>query len=334
MSRFRIVIGQPVFPETLARLRDVAEVTAPTGPEPLSPSALSAALETADAWMAFMPDRAGADVLAGAPRLRVIAGALKGGDNFDIAACTARGVWFSNVPDLLTVPTAELTVALMIGLGRKMVAADRWVRSGAFAGWSPTFYGLGLEGARVGFVGMGAIGRAIAARLAPFGVAQRYFDPHATAADLDGQPGPSRAGTLEDLLGWGDYTVLTAPLTPASRHMINAATLAFVRPGSLLINPARGSLVDEAAVAAALETGRLGGYAADVFAFEDRALVDRPAGIDPRLLAHPNTVFTPHLGSAVVQVRREIEGRAAANILDVIAGRPPRDAVNRPQASA
>jgi phosphonate dehydrogenase len=336
MSRFRIVIGQPVFPETLGLLRDAADVVAPCGPDPLSPAELEGALETADAWMAFMPDRADAAVLARSPRLRLIAGALKGYDNFDVAACTARGVWLSIVPDLLTTPTAELAIALMIGLGRQVIEADRWVRSGAFKGWEPKFYGMGLEGARIGFVGMGAIGQAIAERLKPFGVEQRYSDPRPLAPEREQNLGLARAGSLEEVLGWGDYIVLAAPLTPQTQHLIDADALAHVRPGALLVNPSRGSLVDEAAVAAALEAGRLGGFAADVFEFEDWARADRPRAIDPRLLARPDTLFTPHLGSAVVRVRRAIEECAALNVLDVIAGRPPRDAINtvdRPPAA-
>lgn len=327
MSRFRVVIGQPVFPETIALLGEAADVVAPSGPDPLTPAELERALETADAWMAFMPDRADAAVLERSPRLRLIAGALKGYDNFDVAACTAGDVWLSIVPDLLTTPTAELTIALMIGLGRRLIEADRWVRSG-FKGWEAKFYGLGLDGARIGFVGMGAIGQAIAERLKPFGVEQRYSDPRPIAPERAQSLGLARAGSLNELLAWGDYIVLAAPLTPQTQHVIDADALAQVRPGALLINPSRGSLVDEAAVAAALEAGRLGGFAADAFEFEDWARADRPRAIDPRLLARPDTLFTPHLGSAVVGVRRAIEDRAARNVLDVIAGRPPRDAIN------
>lgn len=325
MSRFRVVIGQPVFPETLALLADAAEVVAPAGSDPLTPAELEQALEGADAWIAFMPDRADAARLARSPRLRLIAGALKGFDNFDVAACTARGVWLSIVPDLLTVPTAELTIALMIGLGRQLIAADRRVRSGAYKGWEPKLYGMGLQGARVGFIGMGAIGQAIAERLKAFGVEQRYSDPRPLAPVLEERLGLKR---VDDVLGWADYIVLAAPLTPQTRHVIDADALARVRPGALLINPSRGSLVDEAAVLAALEAGRLGGFSADVFEFEDWARADRPREIDPRLLARPDTLFTPHLGSAVVKVRRAIEETAARNVLDVIAGRPPRDALN------
>ena len=325
MSRPRVLISHRVFPETLATLSAHAEVIAPGGDEErLSREAMRAALQTADAWMAFMPDSVDEAVLAEAPRLKLVAGALKGGDNFDIDACTRGGVWFSLVPDLLTAPTAELAVGLMIGLGRRLREADAYVRSGAFQGWRPHLYGLALAGAQVGYVGMGAIGRAIAERLAGFGVEQRYFDPSPAAV----LPSVSREDVLPALLAWSDFVVLTAPLTPASLHVIDAEALAHLQPHALLINPARGSLVDEAAVLAALEAGRLGGYAADVFELEDWARPDRPREVAPALLRHPATLFTPHLGSAVTSVRRAIERAAADNIVDALSGRTPRNAVN------
>jgi phosphonate dehydrogenase len=177
----------------------------------------------------------------------------------------------------------------------------------------------------VGYVGFGAIGLAMARRLQGFDVEQRFFDPGAWSPL---EPGVAREVELPALLAWSDYVVLAAPLTPDSLHIVDAAALAHLRPHALLINPARGSLVDEAAVLAALEAGRLGGYAADVFEMEDWARPERPRAIAPGLLAHPATLFTPHLGSAVISVRRAIEARAADNILDVFAGRTPRDAVN------
>lgn len=328
MTLPRVVIGQRAFPETLALLAPHAEVIAPPGDtEALAPAELRQALATADAWMAFMPDQADDALLAACPRLRLIAGALKGGDNFDVSACTRRGVWFSLVPDLLTIPTAELAIGLMIGLGRRLLEADRQVRSGQYTGWRPQLYGAGLEGARVGYVGFGAIGRAIARRLRGFELEQRYFDPAASAAE--GQD-TMRETELPRLLAWADYVVLAAPLTPGTLHIMGAKAVAQLQPHALLINPARGSLVDEAAVLAALRAGRLGGYAADVFEFEDWARPDRPRAIAPDLLAHPATLFAPHLGSAVVSVRQAIERRAAENILDLLAGRTPRDAINRP----
>lgn len=329
MSRPRVVIGQRVFPETLDLLRPHAEVIAPVEAEALPAAELRRELALADAWMAFMPDQAGDALLAACPRLRLIAGALKGGDNFDIEACTRHGVWFSLVPDLLTVPTAELAIGLMIGLGRRLLEADRHVRSGAFGGWRPHLYGAGLAGARVGYVGFGAIGRAIAQRLHGFELEQRYYDPAPAPIEVLGALNVERETTLPDLLAWSDYVVLAAPLTPGTLHILDAEALRHIRPDALLINPSRGSLVDEAAVLAALQADALAGYAADVFEFEDWARADRPRDVAPGLLEHPATLFTPHIGSAVTSVRQAIERRAAENILDLLAGRPPRDAVNQ-----
>jgi len=330
--RPKIVIGHRVFAETLAALTPHGQVVAPSDADALSPERLAQELADADAWMAFMPDRADAAALERRPRLKLIAGALKGWDNFDLQACTRRGVWLSVVPDLLTEPTAELAIGLMIGLGRHVREGDHLVRAGGFQSWTPRLYGLGLAGARVGYVGMGAIGQAIARRLAAFGAVQRYVDPLPLNPQAEATLGLAHEPKRDDLLGWSDYLVLGAPLTPHNLHTIDAAALSKVRPGCRLINLARGSLVDEAAVLAALQDGRLGGYAADVFEMEDWARPDRPRAIAPGLLNHPATLFTPHLGSAVVAVRRAIEQRAADNILDVLNGRVPRDALN-PAAS-
>lgn len=273
----------------------------------------------ADAMMAFMPDTVDEAFLAAAPRLRIVACALKGFDNFDVAACERAGVWVSIVPDLLTAPTAELAVGLAIALARHVRAGDAFVRSGAFAGWRPALYGTGLDGSTVGIVGHGKVGRAIEARLAGFGCALAIHDP----ARADSTP-------LEALLARADYLFVAVPLGPGARHLLDARTLAMLKPGALLINVGRGSTVSEEAAADALAQGRLGGYAADVFEMEDWALPDRPRAIDPRLLAHPRTLFTPHLGSAVARVRADIAMAAARNIADVLEGRRPRDAINEP----
>jgi phosphonate dehydrogenase len=336
MSRPRVVVGSRVFSQTLEALRPHAQVVFPARGERLSPRRLASALKTADAWMAFMPDVADEALLDRCPRLKVIAGALKGADNIDLAACERREVWVSIVPDLLTAPTAELAVGLMIGLGRRILQADAFARSARFTGWSPRFYGVGLERARVGLVGYGAIGQAIAKALGAFGSELAYFDPHVgeKGGETKGDPPAVRAGDLEELLSWSDYLVLALPLTQATLRLIDERALALMKPGALLINPSRGSLVDEAAVLAALQSGRLGGYAADVFAFEDLALADRPRSLDPALRRHPSTLFTPHIGSAVAEARQAIEARAAANILDVLEGRPPRDLITSKASGA
>lgn len=334
MSQPLIVATHRIFPQTRDALAALGTLVAPEGlAESLAPDARRAALAEATALLAFMPDCVDAAVLAASPRLRIVAGALKGYDNFDVAACARRGVWLSIVPDLLTVPTAELAVGLMIGLGRQVRAGDAHVRGGDFRGWRPAFYGTGLAGETAGLIGFGAIGRAIAERLRGFGMTLLACD----AAPPDAATAGSLGVTVlpfADVLDRAAYVIVALPLAPATRHLIGAAALARMRPGALLVNPARGSVVDEAAVAASLDAGRLGGYAADVFEMEDWHLPDRPRAIPPALLAHPATLFTPHLGSAVVAARQAIEARAVANIADCLAGRPPRDAVTLPNPPA
>ncbi|HAS75684.1 MAG TPA: hydroxyacid dehydrogenase, partial [Marinobacter adhaerens] len=161
----RVVITHRVHDEVLAALEPHCELVTNQSNRTLPPDSVKARVATADAVMAFMPDRIGDEFLADCPNLKIVGAALKGYDNFDVDACTRHGVWLSFVPDLLTVPTAELTIGLTVGLTRQVKAADEFVRSGEFRGWQPKFYGLGIEGATIGIVGMGAIGKAIAVRL-------------------------------------------------------------------------------------------------------------------------------------------------------------------------
>ena len=329
-----IVATHRIFPETRRKLESVGEIIAPEpNQEALLPGRLRDVLPKAEALMAFMPDRVDDAVLAASPKLRIVAAALKGWDNFDGEACARRGVWLTIVPDLLTVPAAELTIGLMIGLARNVRAGDAHLRSGSFRGWRPEFYGRGLAGETAGFIGFGAIGRAIAQRLRAFGMTLLYADPKPLPPAVEQELAIARL-PFDGVVEQADYLIVVAPLSSATRHMVGADALARMKPGALLINPARGSVVDEAAVAAALQAGRLGGYAADVFEMEDWLLPDRPREISPALLAHPATLFTPHLGSAVIRARQQIEACAADNIIDCLQGRTPRDAIHGPGLAA
>jgi phosphonate dehydrogenase len=327
MSRPRIVVTSRVFPETLEFLASDGDVVAPEGEEPLGGDALLAEARDARGLLAFMPDAVDEAFLERCPALRVIACALKGADNFDADACTRRGVWLTVVPDLLTAPTAELAVGLAIALARHVLAADRTVRAGAFHGWRPRLYGASLDGSAVAILGAGRVGCAIARRLSGFDCAILMADTRPGVSP----PPPARLAPLKDAVVAADFVFLALPLDASTLHVVDREMLGRFKPGALLINPARGSLVDEAAVADALAAGRLAGYAADVFEFEDWRRPDRPAAIEPRLLrAADRTLFTTHLGSAVTRVRRAIELDAAANIREVLRGGRPHGAVNRP----
>ncbi|MGE3990440.1 MAG: phosphonate dehydrogenase [Pseudorhodoplanes sp.] len=326
--RPRILVTNWVHETTLQQLSLLGDIDANETRMPWPREQIIRRAEQADAILAFMTDCIDASFLARCKRLRAVACALKGYDNFDMDACNAAGIWISIVPDLLTEPTAELAVGLAIGLARNIRDGDALVRSGAFEGWRPVLYGTGLDGSTVSIVGMGRVGRAVAQRLSGFGCRLLGIDPVAEVP-----PGMIKVG-LNRALETSDYVILCAPLSPGSRHLIGADALARMNADTLLINVGRGSVVDESAVLAALEAGKLGGYAADVFEMEDWALPERPKAIDERLRTHSRTLFTPHLGSAVTEVRKAIEMRAVDNIADALEGHRPRDAINAPASLA
>jgi phosphonate dehydrogenase len=323
IGKVRVVITNRVFPEVLATFGGDFELDTNPSTDPWGTDEWLQHIHSADAVIAFMPDRIGENELVQCPRLKLISCALKGYDNFDLQACERRGVVVCIVEDLLTVPTAELAVGLLIAVSRNLLRGDALVRSGQFRGWRPILYGRGIQGATVGLMGIGAVGQAIAMRLKGFGCSLIYHDQRRL-------PGKSERtlGVVwlqpEELFARSDFLILALPLTAQTMHCIDRNALVQMKPGAYLINPARGSLVDEAAVANALASGHLAGYAADVFEFEDWARPDRPLEIDGRLLTMADrTVFTPHLGSAVATVRLHIELQAAQNVRDFYSGKVP-----------
>jgi phosphonate dehydrogenase len=330
----KIVVTNPIFPEVETRLRALGDVVINERLAPWSREQRAEHLADADALLAFMTDTVDRDVIAAAPKLKIVACALKGYDNFDVAACAEAGIWLTVVPDLLTIPTAELAIALTLGLNRNLMTGDQRVRFGGFDGWRAELYGLGLAGANVGIAGLGRVGLAIAERLQGFGATLRGFDRQPIAADVLERHRLTQVA-WDDLMVLSDIVIVALPLSAQTLHLINTDALNRMRPGARLINVGRGSVVDELAVAQALEDNHLGGYAADVFEMEDWARDDRPRSVSPRLLAlRECTLFTPHLGSAVRAVRLAIEQSAADAIEAVLNGREPEHAVNRPSVAS
>ncbi len=324
--RRKVLITNWVHTDVHRMLDEVGSVEANMERVPWSRAETIRRAQDASAMVAFMTDSVDEDFLARCPQLKVIACALKGADNFDLEACKRRGVSVCIVPDLLTAPTAELTVGLMIMLGRNLLLGDRSIRTEGFSGWRPNFYGSGLDGSAVGIIGMGAVGQAIARRVRGFRSRISYFDERRLR--------PSEEDALDvvyrdlrTIIGGSDYLVLAAPLTGTTYHIIGAEQISTMKRGALLINPARGSLVDESAVADAIESGHLGGYAADVHECEDWAIAGRPDKINERLIRHPRTVLTPHLGSGVDRIRHEIAVAAASDIVRFFAGQPMQGSV-------
>jgi glyoxylate reductase len=248
--------------------------------------------------------------------LRVVANYAVGVDNVDIAAATARGVAVANTPDVLVEATADFTFALLLAAARRLGEGERMVRAGEWRGWTPELLlGSDVAGKTLGIVGMGRIGRAVARRARGFSMPVIYSR---------GKDPDAREVSFDELLATSDVISLHCPLTPETRGLIDARALAAMKPGAILVNTARGAIVDDGALAAALESGRLGGAGLDVFTDEPR--------IDPRLLAARRAVLAPHLGSATTNARIRMAELCVTAVRDVLAGRRPPNLVNEVRA--
>lgn len=268
-------------------------------------------------WVGLAPlltRRVGPAELAALPALRVVANVAVGYNNVDVVAARARGVVVANTPGVLTDATADLTWALILACARRLVEGVALVRSGAWTGWHPEqLLGLELAGRTLGLLGAGRIGQAVGRRARAFGMLIRYVSRSPKPA-FEAETGAVQTD-LAGLFATADVLSLHVAAVPELARVVDSARLDTMRPGAILINTARGDLVDEAAVAAALETGRLGAAGLDVYAAEPR--------IDPRLLAAPRAVLLPHLGSATETTRRRMAALALANVRAVLAGEPP-----------
>lgn len=272
--------------------------------------------EDPDAVLCLLTDTIDEEALAAAPRARIFANYAVGFDNIDLEAAARRQVAVSNTPDVLTEAVAEFTVALILGLSRHVAAADRFTRAKRYEGWDPLlFLGPELQGKTLGLVGSGRIGGRVAEILQRgFGMSIAYFDRQRND-HLETELRVAFMSTLEELLPAADIVSLHVPLTDGTRHLINGDRLAQMKPTALLINTARGPIVEEAALAAALKDSVIAGAGLDVFEAE-------PA-IDPTLLSLPNVILTPHIASASAEAREKMSLMAAENIIAVLAGKPP-----------
>jgi lactate dehydrogenase-like 2-hydroxyacid dehydrogenase len=285
---------------------------------PLDSAGLARLLATHDGVLCTVTDRFTAEVLSVAERrARVLANFGVGVNHIDRDAARAAGLMVTNTPDVLTDDTADLAIALMLMTLRRLGEGEHAVRSGAWDGWRPTQYlGARLTGKRLGIVGFGRIGQAVAERAHyGFRMEVQYWGPRAPTA----HPFASRAATLESLVATSDVISLHCPASPETRHLIDAVTLALMSRTSVLINTARGDVVDEGALATALHAGTIGGAGVDVY--------EREPLVHPQLLTAPNTVLLPHLGSATLETRDAMGLKAVENLRVALAGGAPPDRV-------
>ncbi len=272
-----------------------------------------------DAILPCHSERFNADVAGRLdPRLKIIANHSVGVDHCDLAALRARGIVVTNTPDVLSDATAEIAMLLMLGAARRAVEGDRIVRSGAWDFWSPAFMvGKQVSGQRLGIIGMGRVGKVMAKRARGFDMAVHYFNRGRLPGELE--QGAIYHETVESLLGVADFLSLHCPATPETTGMMNRERFALLPDGAVLVNTARGALIDEDALLAALASGKVAAAGLDCF-------VTEPGG-NPALSAHENVFMLPHIGSATGQTRDAMGFRALDNLDAFFAGETPKDSL-------
>lgn len=309
-----VFVSGPLIGDALEVLREHVDVV--EAHEGVASPAFASCAGRVRGIVALVTDRIDAVLLSRAPRLAVVANVAVGVDNIDLAACRARGIVVTNTPDVLTEATADLAFGLLIDAARRISEGDRLVRAGGWQRWTPTFHlGTRVHGMRLGIVGFGRIGKAMARRARGFGMHVAYTQRRREPEPLERALGATYVASLDELCAASDAISIHVPLTPETRHLFSAERLARMRPGSILVNTARGPIVDEAALAHALEHGPLAAAGIDVFEAEPK--------VHPALLARPNAVLTPHVGSADRPTREAMASLAAANVIRVLRGEDP-----------
>ncbi|MCL4697508.1 MAG: D-glycerate dehydrogenase [Burkholderiaceae bacterium] len=319
--RPRVLVARAVYPEVVERLRQHFDVDDNPADHLFDKRELAARLADKDGAFTTGSERIDADLLAACPRLRVVANMAVGYNNFDVPACTARGVLATNTPDVLTETTADFGFALMMAAARRMAESEHYLRRGEWNRWAyDMFTGSDVHGATLGILGMGRIGQAIARRGA-LGFCMKVIY-HNRSRLVPEQEAPIGARYVDKgtLLAEADHLVLVLPYSAASHHAIGAAELAQMKPTATLTNVARGGIVDEAALARALRERRIAAAALDVFEGEPQ--------VHPDLLSVPNVVLTPHIASATVATRRAMADLAADNLVAALTGGKPPTPIN------
>jgi glyoxylate/hydroxypyruvate/2-ketogluconate reductase len=317
MPKPKVYISREVNAAVLARLGEVCETRSWAGAGRCPEEVL--AKEVADVAAVLGTDRWTAELLDKAPRLRIIALTAVGYDSVDVAAASERGIVVTNTAGSLTDTVADLALALMLAVARRVPEMERWTRAGKWQSVGVTPMGKDLHHATLGIVGMGRIGEAVADRARAFHMQVFYHDT-VRREDLERRHG-YRFVTLNDLLAAADFVSLHTALTPETRGLIGAPALAKMKPSAYLINTSRGPVVDEKALIAALQAGRLAGAGLDVFEQE-------PVDPENPLLKMENVVTLPHIGSATEATRQAMVDLAADNLLAVLQGKPPLTPVN------
>jgi glyoxylate reductase len=304
-----VAVTRRLPPAVEARMSELFEARLRTDDTPLDQAQLKALIAECDVFVPTVTDQITADVLSAADpnRLRLIANFGAGTNHIDVATAHGLGIPVSNTPGVLTEDTADLAMALLLAGPRRLVEGDRRLRAGEFTGWGPThMLGHRVRGGALGIIGMGRIGQALARRASAFGLNVHYHNRRRVPTAIEDSLNATWHENLDAMLGQVNFVSVHCPFTPDTHHLINAERLAKMRPDSYIINTARGEIIDEEALAAALKSGTISGAALDVY--ENEPLPN------PALLDLPNVILAPHIGSATHESRREMGELVLINI--------------------
>lgn len=321
-----LVIVTRKLPEGIeARLCSLFDARLNAEDTPMDADALKAAVREADVLVPTVTDRVGSEIISAAgPQLKLIANFGVGYNHIDVRLATTKGIAVSNTPGVLTDATADITMALMLAVTRRAVEGVKILEGGKFAGWCPTWMmGVGLRGRALGIVGMGRIGEAVARRSKAFGLDIHYHNRKRAAAGVEQELAATYWPDLDRMLPEMDIVSINCPYTPDTYHLLSSERLKRLKPSAYVINSARGEIIDESALADALDAGRLAGAGLDVF--------EREPKVEPKLLAQKNAVLFPHLGSSTIEARTGMGEKVIANIEALVHGRPLPDPVAPPK---
>lgn len=323
----RVFVSRRLPAEIETRISALFDSRLNVDDKPHSADSLKSEIAQCHVFVPTVTDIVDADVIAAAgPNMKLIANFGAGTDHIDVAAAHARGITVTNTPGVLTEDTADLNMALILAVPRRLVEGDRLTRAGGFTGWTPTcMLGHRVRGKKLGIVGMGRIGQAVARRAQAFGLEVHYHNRRPVPAPISLELKATFWDDLGEMLRNVDIVSINCPKTPETYHMINGDMLAQMSPDSYIVNTSRGDVIDEAALAHALETGALGGAGLDVYENEPK--------VHPKLLTLRNVILAPHIGSATHESRREMGEKVLINIRAMIDGHALPDRVLPPRSS-
>jgi glyoxylate reductase len=328
-NRKPLVIVTRKLPDPIeTRMMELFDTRLNVDDNPMSPTALTEAVRVADVLVPTVTDRIDADILSQAgPSFRLIASLGTGVDHIDLRAARERGITVTNTPGVLTEDTADMTMALILAVPRRLAEGERVLRAGKWRGWSPTWMlGHRIWGKRLGIIGMGRIGSAVARRARAFGLSIHYHNRHRVAPQTEAQLEATYWDSLDQMLAHMDIISVNCPHTPATYHLLSARRLSRLQPHAYIVNTARGEVIDEVALTQMLQKGELAGAGLDVFEHE-------PA-VSPKLLELDNVVLLPHMGSATIEGRIDMGQKVLINIKTFVDGHRPPDRVLEDEVNA